>query len=347
MREVMKGPWLKVGFACVFIVWGIQFIINRQRQEQMVKEMLQQSATAHFEMMEVTEEDTKRLAKFWTLWQERDQRDIGPELAPLLTDDYLKVRHNALRACMLLESAACEMPLKKIIARPPAIRGFSTYGAPIEYKLALGRVQSRNKKGKARIDAFLHATGLTWPSAVAISKKVNSQGGYLYHRGSDGEKVTLRLLELMHDMQRKGDNLESLWSQLTLKPPQKVMLEGSLLSVEEEADLIINHALSIPAITGENHILLAEVFPRLGPKATDRLLAKLQDIADHPEKYPDNKYGTHRGALMLAAVPTYDKRFIPVFKQIEKDSKSVAAFEARSERARLQDALKKGWYQDL
>ncbi len=278
---------------------------------------LMQSGPIHasFESEVFGPQESKRQHQFWALWAQRQQRDIGPELVPFVNDSYGGIQWNAARAFALLEDPSGEKPLVDLLKTKP--EHFDERLRIAQY-FALGRIRSRHQKGKAKLQTILKELNLSWADVVQMSKKLNTDWGVYKFRSSAGYQVLVYVAEVLYDMRRRGDNVDNLVAEVTLNRQQKIMLKGATLPIEKETDLIFDWAFLNTAIDSNDEYLYNNHFPLLAPKATNHLLAKMNDVLRHPEKCPDVEAAIHQEALFKMALATNDKRFIPVFREFEK-----------------------------
>lgn len=347
----IKFSMLLAAIACTLVCTITLKQQSLAQHEQFVAELTKYQRPADF-VLEGESSDSgvygageARLKRFWALWRQRDQYDIGPELAPLVNDKFADIRWNALRAFALLEHPAGEKPIRELIRnterdkRPQSEwlrKKLSTIG-----RYALGRIRSRDLKGQAKINTVLQSVGISWDEAVAISQKVNDKFDR-DKKSTTGYQIIWNLVEVLHDMAIKGESIKPLTNQLTLIYEQKLILEGAEVSASHEADLLLDYAFHLHAVPADAERLFTQHFPLIGKEANDKLFVTMQDVLAHPERYPDTSHASRRRALMMAAGATGETRFLPLMKDFEKSPNGSIKYVAIQQRSLFEQRLKRG-----
>jgi hypothetical protein len=287
---------------------------------------------------------SKRNRRFAEIWLARKARNVTEEILPYLDDPFYPTRVAAVRAIGRLEDPHAEPSLKakldllskdkdKIVTHGDRARMIPA----TTLQFAIGRIQSRDLKGRAKVEALAKSMGLTWAEVGELSYKCNGRfKGAHAAAGSPAIEIVREFVDVLYRMGKKGENIEPLANSLTLSPAQQVQIKAAKLSTEEEITLILDYAVSLKGVGGDSEHLIEEHLMDLGPRANEMLRKKLEDIKEHPERYPDDEYGTGRVTLLRAAGLSNDQRMLPLVKYFASSSNKWTRYDARRARDQIE-----------
>lgn len=244
------------------------------------------------------------------LWLARQQRDVTPDLLPLLKSADADIQRRVVRALGRLESPKAQKPLELLLKQGRQNQGALT----TTLKLALGRVKGHNLKGQAKVEAVAQSVGLSYAQVARLSQKVNAPRSQA--QGTKGDEIVDEFIDLLYFMGKYGQNIHLLSRKLTLNPAQRVVLKAASLSTNQEITLILDY-LSTVDVEGDDDSGLADRhLLQLGASANNQLVLRLKDVKQNPDKYVQ-----HNGYVFLfrAASKTGDARAQAALKQIESD----------------------------
>lgn len=282
---------------------------------------------------------SQRGRRFGNLYLTRHESDVVSDLIPFLQDTDENRRDHAAQILGELENARAEAPLQA------KLQGAETYNerlrkqpkkmmdeesqeeenliAPLTLKLALGRIRSRNVKGKAKLNKVAQSVDLTYDEVVQLAQmfgaQIRSEDAPVRQAAvrSSGYRILTEFIDLLHTMGRRGEDIQALGaSGLAVVPGFEMRLRGATMSLEEEIEMILDHATSPGGGTFPEYYLLS-----LGPRATEMLIDRLEDIARQPDKYKlgaSQAIGNGYVNLFRAAAMTGDPRVIPLLRQFQK-----------------------------
>lgn len=311
--------WVVATLVIVFLGYALAYLIHQKYVNSLFTHI-----PSHGEMWSMNGRELEDSRKFYRIWAERKKRDVGPDLAPFLTSPSSEIRREAVRAFAILESPAGEAALNQLLVQGESTR-LQGDVPRIQVFLALGRVKSHGLHGRAKINTFLNVVNLTWSDVVKLSNRVNSLSGYSYRRGAPAEKIVVATVEILCAMGHQGDEIEWFKQHLKLRPEQKIALNGSVLPPAAEADFILNSLNSLNVLTSEGNWLISEYFPLLGDTGTERLLIKVKETLQHPEKYTGKKGSFYIYILNIMVANSYDSRFLDLYRKYPRSTLSSNA----------------------
>ena len=298
--------------------------------------------------------------QFTRLWKQRKTRNIAPELVALLEDPVFSSRDQVANALGILESPEGEAPLlvemdkwkkyekqsreyEKAFASsvasnsvPPARVEEPNAASRFTIKLALGRIRSRNLKGRAKLNCIAKEFDLDYEGVVKVTEKVGQQ----IHSESPNErhdairsenyKIVLAFMDTLYSMGKHGENLNALDAdRMTIGPNFQLRLKGAVLSSHEEAKMWLDHATN-----SKMGIFRPSYLLDIGPVAVELLFERLNDISAHPAKYGISKDDAPLiglDSLFKAAAQSGDGRAIAVLEKFQNiDNEQVRGDAAQS-----------------
>ena len=286
----------------------------------------------------------QRRRRFLDLYIARHERDVVPELIPFLEDEDEHMRNQAAQILGELEDARAEASLQA------KLRQVETYNARLKksieknpnddnpllhekligtrtLKLALGRIRSRDLHGLAKLNKVAQSIDLTYDEVIQLTQRLEA----LYTSQvpaerrqaaqSPAKEVALEFVNLLHDMGRRGEDIQNLKAdKMAFGPLIEMRLRGATMPLDEEIKMVLDHATSPQGGVFDPLYLLG-----LGPRAVEMLVQRLKDIAHDPAKYHlGEPQALNNGYVQLfrAAALTGDPRVIPLLEQLTKHSNS-------------------------
>lgn len=297
----------------------------------------------------------KRAWKLYQVWRERTTRDVATEIAPYLQDEDRLIREDAARALSRLKNKTAERILMQVQQQQNA----KQKGAPNKQevvggdrnsadgqiasptlKLALGRIQSRDLKGRAKVEAIANSVGLSFAEVARLSATVNEWGKQSVMAGTEGNEIVQELVDVLYQMGKDGEDIASLTKQMTLNPTQVVKLQGATLPVEQELKLIIDHVLSQKKVGITEEEFGATYLPSLGQPATEAIIASLDAVKQRRAEFERAGLVT----LMRAAALTNDSRALSLLKEFGNNPDPKVSYYAIQAREAMEN---QSWYPPL
>jgi len=331
----MKQSHVGAGLVILVIVAGNLLYARHQHNERMLHEMMQGGGTACGPLISRTADEQRKTEDFERLWFRHGQRAIAAELLPYLEGRDRELREKAIVALGRLESPLAEAPLaeflKKLeqeeledqrelhnaqnhVATNYVVDFSKRIGVkPLKLRLALGRIRARDLKGQAKVEAVAQSVGVSWDDVLVLSKRLNPthpsiRGSMI---GTRGDQIMEEIVDTLYKMGKEGEDIQPLSGRLTLNPSQQLKLRGAAVSLDQEVHLILDYLVTLPAATGDAYTL-TDYLVGLGPRATELVLQRLQDMKRQPEKYFKNRSGYI--IVFLAAGQMDDARALPLLK---------------------------------
>ena len=291
---------------------------------------------------EITESNA-HARELYKLWQARDERDVTAEVIPFLQDPHASVRGSAVRVLARLNTLKAEEALSQALAQqlkntqsqqvqPNAI-------SPLELRFAVGRISSRDLKGRERIEAFAQSAGLSFADVVALSHKVNDQRSSLT-QDTAADRVVIQVVDLLSAMGREGEDIEPMVKQLTLNPAQQVQLKAATLSPDKGSKVIINYLAGLDIVTGDDIVLSRSLLLNPESISIDLLVQKLTALKNGKEKHGQRGYVE----IFRTAALTGDARVLPLLKEFEQNTDSIMRYYAIQSRLMMEQ---QAWFPPL
>lgn len=344
-----KNKKLHTTLACclfaVLVLGAASFLRPRKIDPDLGLSHLKESR--HGELLGLSLEGEKQLSQAWALWQQRDQRDISNELLPFLNKPDYEVRLFAVRALSKLEHPAAQTPIENLrIKQQQEIRNWNSAPATrrpavspqipqLTLKLALARIRSRNLKGQAKVEAISREIGIPWPKLVEGSRMIN--GKHRFYTAGVGSQVIWEIVDVLYTMKRRSEDIDGVATDLVLNPTQEIRLKGAALPEKEEAELLLDYVMPLRALTPET-MPIPEYLYVLGQPAVEPVLARLQDMKDHPQSYNNTQGYSH---LFRAAARLADARALPLLQHFEKSKTGWVGYYANQSLYFLRQNLKR------
>jgi hypothetical protein len=199
---------------------------------------------------------------------------------------------------------------------------------PVAIRLAIAQIETRDMKGKSRIEAVAKAVGITLPELKNLFAKINeSSTAYNAVYGkSDGRVVVDVITDLMVKSAFQGANVQEFIDDWVLLQLAKLRIRSAMLPEKEGADLILNTLRLGAGFDVATGSILEEHLIENRPRAADRILIKLEDMVKRPEIYakapysPEaepiiRKYGLRHAPIFRAAGSSKDKRMLALLRK--------------------------------
>lgn len=260
-----------------------------------------------------------RWRRFERLWQTHKERDIVPQLVTFLSDPFPPLQLRAVRALGELESPTALKPLQNFRKQVEEEKrnGKESAVPTIALNLALGRVASRSLKGKAKLERIVQEADLNWPRTVRLFRSVNSATP-IERQQMEGNEVVETLVDVLHAMIERGENVRSVRKELQLRPSQDVLLDAAPLPPKQEAAAIVNSFTKYQVMLDSE--VLTERILDLRPASSQIIIARLKDVQARPEKYKRVSVPSF-GVLFRVAARLGDPRIVPLLKKFETNPK--------------------------
>ncbi len=265
----------------------------------------------------------KRNGRFADLWMARQRRDVVPEIASFLDDPYYGMRKRAVRALGWLEKPSAKPYLEKTLQR---VKSGKEPQVPVQLvHWALGRIDARHLRGKAKLQAVTQSAGFSWDEMVRLSRKVYAPptlDDVYAVQGSVGMQLLQEVAALLYAMGKQGDNIQPFVAQLTLPRAYHVYLRGAQQNVQQEIELVLNYSTREVEIVGpEEEWVCEDHLVALGQPALDAIERRLRDMLAHPTMYPEpSGYGTRHIMIFRAAAKTRRRDFLGLLRKFEEGS---------------------------
>jgi len=183
--------------------------------------------------------------KFERIWSERNQRNVTAELIPFLDDPLDSLRLQAVQALSELEDPQAEAPLQALLDKIQQAKSQSqrapVAGVPeVNLRLALGRIRSRDLKGEKRITSMAQSVGLSLEELARVSQQTNSNGGSQMPESS-GDQIVESIVDTLHSMAKRGEDVSSIANRLALNPAQARKVKAASLPSDQEVTAILDY----------------------------------------------------------------------------------------------------------
>ena len=274
------------------------------------------------------------------------QPGFAAQLLPFLDDPFIGLRERAAQTLGELQDPIATAPLEERLALMQTEPVDDKLRIdPLTLQLALGHIAARALHGQAKIDAALSYTHYKWPDVVAASESINANNqGIRYSYGPD-DIVLAFAVDLLYEMGKSGETIAPFAQQLTLSDAQKVKIQAASLSTKAEVQLelafLVDTQKYVHAYQSGGQEL-TQHFAMLGAEANDAVLARLQDMKEHPTDYygtePDPEHPQYyRSRMMYSALlsvvgATCDPMMIPLLKYFEQLDNAEVSQSAASTR---------------
>ena len=214
--------------------------------------------------------------ELYNIWQARNQRDVTKDVKKFLKDDYREVQGSAVRVLARLGTSAAETAISEYIETTQKELYPSGY-VPFSLRMALGRAQARDFKGRAKVAAVARSAGLSFDEIVMLSARIHTTIKSEVW-GTDGYAIMQQMIDLLTDMGKQGENIKPIVNQLTLNPAQQVQLKATSLPIAERTQMIVDYIAGLDVVTGDTNLLKQCLLNETDSVTTDILVQKLQDI---------------------------------------------------------------------
>ena len=301
---------------------------------------------APFQTQEQRTQWGKRNQKFGRIWLTRHQNPKKAALAILpfvreKVDQNADLRIRAIIALGRIESPIAQKPLQKLLEETVATQkqradGIAWIDNIPQWRIqfALARIQSRDLRGKARLEFVAKALGTTWPKirTLGVQWRAKVQGPQsrdgIYDFLRKSPKVMLEeFAQLLHDMGKQGQNIKALGANDLLVWSDSPNLPSALYS-SQQALILTAHMTreqeirfwllrSTPPHVGT---MSPQAFLDLGPPAVQALkvaLAQLLPKAIADPKIVADVNGIGCQTLFKAAAASCDQSFIPLLEKFQ------------------------------
>lgn len=278
------------------------------------------------------------------VWQSRHRQKVLPKIESYLQDRSWPIRVSAVRALGWLEEPSSVPALRKIEQRINS--GQETQVGIETVKMAVGRIEARDLKGKYKLEKVAKSVGLSWQEVARLSQRVNAPASARDRyavAGSSAVGIVRDFVDLLYEMGKQGQDIQPFAKQLTLLPSQQVYLNAANRTVEQEIDEILAYGLQpdrFGPITDGAEELLKDHLVGLGEPAADALIEKLQDVAEAPTKQFSNP-DVQRGYVNLfrAVANLEDKRVIPLLKILSQSRHRWLSYYAAQSLSNMEQGL--------
>ena len=271
----------------------------------------------------------QRAQRFATLWLQRHERRVTPELLQMLEQEPTpQLRERIVIALGRIEDPSAIAPLKQLLAiaskqeaGQPKEQNSSSWRNSVSafrVKLAIGRIEARNLKGVNKLNKIASSMGTNWAGiqsiAAGLRSKLAKPGGKSLIRDSDQLYIVTEFFDVLYRMGKSGEDIRSMGAfKLLVWPEQDPLLSTALMSDAAELNFWLKRALP-PSSKGfyPEHLL------DLGPQVPNFLLEYLRIALATAKKNPKVLEGSSiigMKALFNAAAATNDSRFIPILTE--------------------------------
>ena len=325
---------------CAFGAWQVKTEIK-------LHGLLQRPAHANVkrrtpQQREAWSKQNNRLAE---LWIERNQRDVAPALLQLLQqsgDEDIKRR--VVRALGRLESAqalpklqamakklrSSEMASEAQNSNHPFADEFMRKALFPTLPLSIGRIEARNLKGQAKLNAVAKSVGLSWSEVVRLSQKVNAPKSYA--QGTPGDEIVEEVVDVLYHLGKQKQNAQALAKSLKLSPAQNTLIQVAPLSTEEEIRYLVDYFSRLKLLNGDNYQLIDHT-RSLGSRVNEIVTERLLEMKRNPQLYPQR---VNYKALFNVASGNNEQRSLKLLKQFEQNSSVYIREKARAARERME-----------
>lgn len=302
-------------FACAGLAILTAHSVQSVRSDRHLDSLLTEGVVNHQHNYDPVKEPARkaRAWRLYQLWLVRDKRDVTPQIVPFLKDEYWLLRYNAARILGRTESPVAERHLQKLLTAAQRNKA-SRPVDPAALRLALARNRTRGLKGQAKLTAFAKGMGLSFDEAVRLPAKLGAERLKGRGAGSQGEKITREMVDMLYTMGKRGENTRPLVGRLTLLPAQRVLLQGVGLSPDQEAKRIVNYLANLNTITPGDMELTQLYLPSLGIHATQAVVQRLGETKGGRVSLG----GEGRSALIDAVRWNSDPRALALLKSLRK-----------------------------
>ncbi len=268
---------------------------------------------------------------FAQLWESRKKVAIDDNMIEYLSHPERNVQARAIIALGQLESQKALPLLKSRLERlgepnekktplSTAYTGVDEEAVKekLFLQLAIARIETKSLKGKERLTAFAGKFDLTWSELRELSGRCNGDRNQ-YSRAdprSPGCYIVSDAVDIIYQMGKEGQKVNSIAKQLVLSPPQKFKVELSSLSDRQEAAAIINYGMQLEVTSPQSKNITKKHFLSLGSVSRDELKAGLQALVESKSVYKDTDYGIRFRALLEAAGYSSDESLVPLLKRL-------------------------------
>ena len=291
-------------------------------------------------------EDVERARKLARLWDQRFTRDVSEELLPFLDDPSLELRERAVRALGRLEKPDVLPELeKRRDAQKAAIEAGRTDLSKrprneFDFDTAIARIKSWDLHGKEKIEFVLHnmKPGWTWEEAVKESKRLKDPDFFI-GRPHQQRQLLARpvrdIVDLLYTMSKNGENIEPFRQQLTFSKAQNAQLDGAKLSLDQEAEHILDYTQTLDIVSQDDEYVCESHFLSLGEPARVALSKRMRLLLHTKPKFTNANPFI---CMLRASAMTGDASFLPLIKEfaVKMDYVEYTAYFAEQAKDRLQ-----------
>lgn len=270
-----------------------------------------------------------RLRRFDLIWQSRNKHNVTTQIVPFLHDPFQPLRERAVRCLGQLETPQGQAPLRALLSRmQKGDAQFKPDGVSVlALQLALGRINSRNARGQAKIVKAVEEVGLSWRDLVRLPSQINALPP-AERSETKGDEVMRSVVDVLCLMADRGEDTSLLAKELRLRPAQQVQVQAAGLPTDQEVNLILDSFRKFK-VSIDSDQLVSRLLD-LKPRSSDLIVARMQDIRKHPQRYRQTSVES-LGLLFRTAARMDDLRVLPLLKQFEKEPKPWPDLRAESQ----------------
>lgn len=278
-----------------------------------------------------------RARKFGTLWLNRNQRRISPELLQMLNaEPTVQLRERIVIALGRLEDPASAPSLRKLLtvaeaeARNPVSAPQRDKIAPFRIRLALGRIGAKNLRGLAKLNQISRSLGTNWTGiqkmAAQTKTKLHNKRTRRQAQNSQDRFIVEEFYDVIYKMGKQGQPIQSfgadnlkIWDEDPSQMPDalyshsQALMQAARLSETEEVKFWLNRAAP-PNRTLFDPAHLLDLGPTVKPELMRALKLTLAIAKANPKALPMT---VPQRAMFSAAAATGDRQFLPILKQFK------------------------------